>query len=56
MHFFAPIKTFGGHGIVGGQTPLGLGIAYALKFNKKPVHVFVSWAMERPIGDLFTNP
>jgi len=34
MHFFAPDKNFwGGHGIVGGQTPLGLGIAYALKFK-----------------------
>ncbi len=36
MHFFAPDKNYwGGHGIVGGQTPLGLGIAYALKYNKK---------------------
>lgn len=36
MHFFAPDKNFwGGHGIVGGQTPLGLGIAYALKYNNK---------------------
>ena len=36
MHFFAPDKNFwGGHGIVGGQTPLGLGIAYALKHQKK---------------------
>ena len=36
MHFFAPDTNFwGGHGIVAGQTPLGLGIAYALKFNKK---------------------
>lgn len=37
MHFFAPDKNFwGGHGIVGGQTPLGLGLAYALKhFEKK---------------------
>jgi len=36
MHFFAPDKNFwGGHGIVGGQTPLGLGIAYALKNFKK---------------------
>lgn len=34
MHFFAPDKRFwGGHGIVGGQTPLGLGIAYALKYR-----------------------
>lgn len=36
MHFFAPDKNYwGGHGIVGGQTPLGLGIAYALKYQKK---------------------
>ena len=36
MHFFAPDKNFwGGHGIVGGQTPLGMGIAYALKYQKK---------------------
>ncbi len=35
MHFFAPDKNFwGGHGIVGGQTPLGLGIAYYLKYKK----------------------
>jgi pyruvate dehydrogenase E1 component alpha subunit len=34
MHFFAPDKNFwGGHGIVGGQTPLGLGIAYYLKYK-----------------------
>ncbi|MCC5834700.1 MAG: pyruvate dehydrogenase (acetyl-transferring) E1 component subunit alpha [Opitutales bacterium] len=34
MHFFAPDKRFwGGHGIVGGQTPLGLGLAYALKYK-----------------------
>lgn len=34
MHFFAPEKRYwGGHGIVGGQTPLGLGIAYALKYK-----------------------
>lgn len=36
MHFFAPDKRFwGGHGIVAGQTPLGLGIAYALKYQGK---------------------
>ena len=34
MHFFAPDKRYwGGHGIVGGQTPLGAGIAYALKYK-----------------------
>ncbi|MCH2156932.1 MAG: pyruvate dehydrogenase (acetyl-transferring) E1 component subunit alpha [Opitutales bacterium] len=36
MHFFAPDKNYwGGHGIVGGQTPLGAGIAYALKYQEK---------------------
>ncbi len=34
MHLFAPDKNYwGGHGIVGGQTPLGLGLAYALKYR-----------------------
>ncbi|MGJ3243151.1 MAG: pyruvate dehydrogenase (acetyl-transferring) E1 component subunit alpha [Opitutales bacterium] len=37
MHFFAPEKRYwGGHGIVGGQTPLGAGIAYALKYKGVP--------------------
>lgn len=37
MHFFAPDKNYwGGHGIVAGQTPLGLGIAYALKYKGLP--------------------
>jgi len=35
MHFFAPEKRFwGGHGIVAGQTPLGAGIAFALKYRE----------------------
>lgn len=34
MHFFAPDKHYwGGHGVVAGQTPLGLGIAFALKYK-----------------------
>lgn len=34
MHFFAPDKNYwGGHGIVGGQIPLGVGLAYALKYR-----------------------
>jgi pyruvate dehydrogenase E1 component alpha subunit len=33
MHYFAPDKNFwGGHGIVGGQTPIGMGIAYGMKY------------------------
>lgn len=33
MHYFAPDKNFwGGHGIVAGQTPLGLGLAYGVKY------------------------
>ncbi len=36
MHLFAPDKNYwGGHGIVAGQTPLGLGMAYALKYQGK---------------------
>lgn len=35
MHYFAPDKNYwGGHGIVGGQTPLGAGIAFALKYRE----------------------
>jgi len=37
MHFFDPSRNFwGGHGIVGGQIPLGAGIAYALKYQGVP--------------------
>lgn len=36
MHFFAPDKNYwGGHGIVAGQIPLGLGIAYAVKYKEQ---------------------
>lgn len=35
MHFFAPEKRYwGGHGIVAGQTPLGAGLAFALKYKE----------------------
>ena len=34
MHFFDPSRNYwGGHGIVGGQVPLGTGLAYALKYR-----------------------
>lgn len=34
MHYFDPTRRFwGGHGIVGGQIPLGTGLAYALKYK-----------------------
>ena len=34
MHYFAPDKNYwGGHGIVAGQTPLGLGLAYGVKYR-----------------------
>ena len=34
MHFFDPARNFwGGHGVVGGQVPLGIGLAYALKYR-----------------------
>ena len=34
MHYFDPTRNFwGGHGIVGGQIPLGTGLAFAVKFK-----------------------
>ena len=34
MHYFAPEKNYwGGHGIVGGQIPLGVGLAYGVKYK-----------------------
>jgi pyruvate dehydrogenase E1 component alpha subunit len=34
MHYFDPSRNFwGGHGIVGGQIPLGVGLAYGLKYK-----------------------
>lgn len=34
MHYFAPEKNYwGGHGIVGGQVPLGVGLAYGVKYK-----------------------
>jgi len=34
MHYFAPEKNYwGGHGIVGGQIPLGVGLAYGIKYK-----------------------
>jgi pyruvate dehydrogenase E1 component alpha subunit len=34
MHYFAPEKNYwGGHGIVGGQVPLGAGLAYGIKYK-----------------------
>ncbi len=37
MHMFSKEHNFfGGHGIVGGQIPLGAGIAFADRYNEKP--------------------
>ena len=34
MHYFDPSRNFwGGHGIVGGQVPLGVGLAYGIKYK-----------------------
>ena len=34
MHYFAPeLNYWGGHGIVGGQIPLGVGLAYGVKYK-----------------------
>ncbi len=37
MHMFSPARNFfGGHGIVGAPVPLGVGIAFALKYREEP--------------------
>ncbi|MCF3648591.1 pyruvate dehydrogenase (acetyl-transferring) E1 component subunit alpha [Opitutaceae bacterium LMO-CP1] len=36
MHYFSPENNYwGGHGIVGGQIPLGVGLAYGVKYQGK---------------------
>ncbi|MFP4145928.1 MAG: pyruvate dehydrogenase (acetyl-transferring) E1 component subunit alpha [Phycisphaeraceae bacterium] len=36
MHFFdKPRHMYGGHAIVGGQTPLGVGLGFAIQYNKE---------------------
>src|SRR5579872_1638034 len=38
MHMFSREKYFfGGHGIVGAQVPIGTGLAFAHKYNQKPL-------------------
>jgi pyruvate dehydrogenase E1 component alpha subunit len=39
MHFFDKSKhMYGGHGIVGAQTPLGAGLAFATKYEDEVIH------------------
>ncbi|HEX7010965.1 MAG TPA: pyruvate dehydrogenase (acetyl-transferring) E1 component subunit alpha [Phycisphaeraceae bacterium] len=36
MHFFDKVRhMYGGHAIVGGQCPLGVGLAFAIQYNKE---------------------
>ncbi len=50
MHLFdAKLNFMGGYGIVGGQVPLAVGAAYALKYQSKPGVVLCQ------VGDATTN-
>jgi pyruvate dehydrogenase E1 component alpha subunit len=43
MHYFdKPNNMYGGHAIVGGQVPLGVGLAFAIKYKNEP-YVSVSY-------------
>ncbi|KAJ4961457.1 hypothetical protein NE237_021367 [Protea cynaroides] len=44
MHFYKKENGFyGGHGIVGAQVPLGIGISFAQKYNKEGTVTFASY-------------
>lgn len=46
MHMFsAAHRVFGGHGIVGGQIPLGAGIAFAEQYKGTDNVTLATWAM-----------
>ena len=53
MHFFAPDRNYwGGHGIVGGQIPLGTGLAYALKYKGLKGAAMVTVAPYKQVFDI----
>ena len=57
MHFFAPDKNYwGGHGIVAGQTPLGMGLAFALKYQGRKGCCLCFSATARSIKGFIRHP
>ncbi len=49
MHMFdKPNNLFGGHGIVGAQTPLGLGLAFAARYENEIVGEAVNYRNDPP--------
>ncbi len=49
MHMFdKPNNLFGGHGIVGAQTPLGLGLAFAARYENEVVKESVNYNGDAP--------
>ena len=57
MHFFAPDKNFwGGHGIVGGQTPLRTRYCVCPKTKGTQGACYALWEMEQPTKAPFMSP
>ena len=52
MHMFSRERTFGGHGIVAAQVPIGAGLAFAHKLRDGG-KTWPIWVMAQPINYRF---
>ena len=58
MHIFSKEHRFhGGHGIVGGQIPLGAGLAFGDKYNEEiMLLLYATWVMVQYVKVLYMKP